>query len=376
MSNALLNQPFRSTMMLVDNTNTPVTGALFGEVENVDPDNDAFVYVVVEKGGGVYEVRFTPTKVGVYTLLLVSNTTPPQWWITEVDVAGVVPGFVQTVVTNGRQFVNLIEDVATLCGDLMTAEATADGALDGSTWIDHFSLAAISEKALKGSELLCTSASGDNLYAKARILGSTPGDPPTATLVPTLPEQVKKGDRADVVNLQSLGWRISDYARFVNMALAAAYPNHLAGITYQFPTNFDRSAPTLDVPTTFTVLARVEWQDTQGLWQEIPRAADVGWNGWGWDFFAQRLVIGGEQRNWASGYPVRVGGYGKQAPLVAMTDQTDCDPEWLALTASSYAMRAKRDPKLLAVGSMDLNQANFDRPKMVTQVEADSVVIR
>ena len=378
MSNALVNQPYRSTMFLADTDNNPVVGAIFGEVENEDPDEEAFAYDIADKGNGVYEVRFTPTKVGVYTLLLVSNTTPPQWWITEVEATGVVPGFVSTVVTNGRSLLQLLEDVATQVGDLMTLQATADGAADGSTWVDHFNLSAVSPKSLKGSELLCTVAAGDNQYAKARILESVPTDPPTATLIPALPEQVKAGDLADVVNVYSQGWHISDYVRIINQALNAAYPNHLAAITYQWTDPFDRAAPTLDVPSTFSVIARVEWLDAQGLWQEIPRAPSntPGWNGWAWDAFSQKLVIGGEQRNWASGYSVRVGGYGKPTPLVAFTDQTDCDPEWLVSTASSYLLRAKRDPKLLAVSSMDANQANFIRPKMVSVVEADAVTIR
>ena len=379
MTTALVNTPFRSTIFLADVDSVPITGASFTEVENVDPNSNPFSYTVVEKSEpGVYEVRFTPTLVGVYTLLLSSDTSPVQWWITEVEATGSVPGFVSTVVTNGTDFITLIEQVATLLGDITTLSATIDGAPDGSTWVDYFQLAAVSNKAYKGSELVCTQAAGDNLYASARVLESSPTDPPTATLTPRLPEQVKAGDQAILLNLNSMGWHFDEYKRFINMALSHAYPNHLAGLTYTFADAFDRATPTLVVPDDFTVIARVEWQDTQGLWQEIPRAASnaPGWNGWGWDFFAQRLVIGGEQRNWASGYPLRIGGYGKQAPLSAMTDQTDCDPEWLVVTAASYALRNKRDPKLLAVASMDTNQANFDRPKMVTQVEADAIAIR
>jgi hypothetical protein len=374
-----VGQPFKDDALVIDASYTPITGVTWTDVVNQDPDGDPIAYTVTDLLNGAYVIEFVPLKVGSYNLIIVSDTSPPQYWEFHADVGAAVTagGFTGVGATVGTTLQSLIEQVADNLSDLLQIVATQDGADDGRTWIDDLNLSAISMKSLKGADLYVTLAAGSNLGRNVRVLDSTSDPPATLTLTPALPEMVATGDQADLVNLESRGVRWQTYARVINQAIGLTFPNYLEPMTYAVPTLFDRTAPTVAVPN-LTHIARVDWLDTDGTWQEIPAAVygNVGWNGWAWDDFYQVLVIGGEQGLWADGKTVRVVGYGRPQPLGAPTDVTGVDPEWLVATVTATLERRKGDPRLLAVASMDQNIADTMRTKMGVQLPADTVRIR
>lgn len=384
MADYLVGYPVEELVTLVDNTSSLITGAHLTAETIQGPDGLAFPWSWAEDvlNPGNYLVRFTPTQVGSYNILIVTDTSPPQYWRLGGFAQGSAVGGSAVIggAAVGTSQLELIQMIADNLQDLLQITATANGALDGSTWIDALNASAVSPKSSKGSDLFVTLATGANQWRESRVLDSVTASVPTFTLTPALPEQVLAGDQADIKNLQSQGFRHQTYVRVINQAIGLSWPNHLAPLTYAPTDPFAQSAPLIAIPSNFTHIASVSWLDTLGNWQAIAPApfGEIGWEGWAWDPASQSIVVGGQQAWWANANAVQITGYGKAQALALPTDKTDVDPMWIVAVATKALQRSrgKSDAKALAISMADANDAQYNLARMTTDLPADVVQIR
>jgi hypothetical protein len=231
----------------------------------------------------------------------------------------------------GTTLQELIIDTAGELRDILQVQATADGATDGTSFVDNNTLAAIPSASLRGASLLTISPLvSANYWVERRIL-QFDENTQVATLTPRLPVQSKVGDEAIIINLRSQGYNYPQYRNGINRAIRSAFPNHVVPISYLYPNTFVQADGTVVTPTHMTHLSQVITVDEAGIPLQIPMnpmGIPCGWGwgkncrGWYYDYTQNSIVIRGDWGSYLNGKQVILKGYGRDAQLTQPDDMT------------------------------------------------------
>lgn len=357
---------------ITDATGVVQTGRTFTKVLARDPLGNDFTPTVTEISNGLYRVSFPVPLAGDWYIQYSVNTSPAQiWTITEdVDpvsasgVAGISP-------TSGTTLASLVSQVATLVRDRVLATASiASGA--NNTFTDTRALYE-DDRYFRGAEAYVLSGTPANLGQVRRVQGSELNTS-TITFVSGLPANPQIGDKIELVNIGSRGFRRDEYREAINFGIQSANPQNQIPVAATALTTYT-SEGFVVIPDTIKRLSTVEYQDTTGIWHEIEYS---GRSGPGFYINRTDLSIGlrGDWMGAANGMSLRFTGYAKAAPLVNDSDLTSTDSEYLVNWAAGYLIMSKRDTSIAQFGQAFLNRADALRAKMAAPTAANTIWIR
>jgi hypothetical protein len=227
----------------------------------------------------------------------------------------------------------LLELVARLANDLddrVDIAATTNGTT--TTFVDNVNINS-STRSYDGWEFWGTSSPNANIIAT--VTGTSTN---TITLTPAM-TSTTTASTAMLVNKLGRGFRIQEYKRAINAAITDF--NGVARIETieEIATVFDEETQTVTIPATLAEVYRVEYQTSEGFWQEIRRATPHGGNGWTAEPSAAVIRIEGDPAYIADGYTVRLHGYKFQDQLSAQADICYYEPGGIVARAAYYLCR-------------------------------------
>lgn len=316
---------------------TPVTGSpttVFVDAKAYRPDNTWVSPTIVEVGNGHYDVTFT-------TLL----SLPGEYAVDLLDKNGVrylatynvEPAFAASLGNRGIAR----SELRVMIGDLLRdhLRLTAAGGSE-TTLTDPVNLLD-SEDAFRSCEGIVVAGHTQNVGRRFRVESSSE-DGYTITFAPALPQPLQPGDVVDLFNMGGYGFRVQYYDSDINAAIRMAHPEYLVDQVWDVAS----AAPPIDLADTVQAVYRVEYQDTDGLWGEVPRARRAGRYGQGWsiDKGNRRLRIDGDWGFEASGRALRIHGYVRHPETTVDTDRVAIDSTWMTyMVASLLAARRNSD---------------------------------
>lgn len=367
----------------LDINSTPITGDTFVTDNTEDPDGDTFALTVVEVDTGVYRVEFQADKAGTYYYQIHGNSVPNQYFEETFVVSSLLSSALVSIGTAayGTTLLQLIRDVAGELRDFRFVRATANGATDGTSYVDNIRLAAIPSAAMKGAVFFTTTYGSPNFWKEARVSAFNEVGQ-VLTLQPPLSFQTLIGDEGFITNLRSQGYTKDDYIDAINRAMRSAFINHAIPISYTYPNPFIAADGTITTPTHMTHLSRVETVDEAGIPLTIPmnpmnKPCYGGWcNGWYYDDTQNSIVVRGRYGTYLEGKGIRLLGYGRDKELTEWDDLTSIHPEWIVYTAAASLKRGNRDKQLLADASMIANEADKQFPAAITILAPGTIRIR
>lgn len=370
----------RDYFTIVDSDNIPIQGVNVVNGATEDPDGESFVLDISEVGSGVYKVQFLADKVGTwYYRVDTVGLTPEQSWEETFNIGpfSLYGAAIGTAAT-GPTLDDLVKSVATRNGDFLEVRATANGASDGTSFVDSIRLSAIPSQSLQGANLTIVSPiDSDNYRAETRVIDFDE-DSSVMVLQPALPVIAQAGQVGQLTNLYSVGaWR-TQYIDAINEAIDAAYPGHLIDVEYSYPSLWNQEDPWITLPTHLTRVYGVRVDDGVNMPWLIPMSSQniSTIAGWYFDFSRRQLGIAGNYNQLTHGGTVTVLGYGRPAHLEDGTDRTTVDREWITLYASNVIKMMKGDQRQLSVASMFENSANIMRPKTITGMHPDTIAVQ
>ncbi len=257
-------------------------------------------------------------------------------------------------------------------GDLRLLTASVAGST--TTFSDSLSLTD-SDSAYRGTEWYGTGGTPANLGVAARVVDSQQAST-TLTLTPPLPAAPQLGDTADLVNLRGEGWRIQHYHNAINDVLLTASPDWLFK-EVEYLGTYSMDTPTLPLPSTMTHIYRVEYQDTNGDWREVPRAKRAGVYGQGWWPHEAEGTLGieGRFRDAADQYQVRVWGYAPARPLLSDGDTTAIPPAWIVAEAAAAMAFSRGERDWVAKGQAWQQEAHDIHPRGSTMLAPGTIKV-
>lgn len=254
----------------------------------------------------------------------------------------------------------LLELVGRLANDLddrVDLTATSDGT--ATTFLDNVNINSMA-RSYDGWEFWGTSAPNANVIATVTATASA-----TITLTPAM-TSTTTGNTAMLVNKLGRGFRIQEYKRAINAAI-----NDFNGVARietieTISPVYDYETQTIAVPATLAEVYKVEWQDSEGTWNEIRRATPKGGYGWTAEPSAAVIRIEGNAAYVADGYSVRLHGYKFQAELSAQSDLCYFEPGGVVARAAYYLCKG-------AIGSRD---ARFGQQALLYKEESETMMRR
>jgi hypothetical protein len=343
-----------------------------------DPSGASFVPIITDLDNGLYRITWGTATAGVHTLRLSADLVdvgddPQRFEFEErvLAVAVVVPVLVSPI---GSTLDELVRRVALACKDYLNVMSTEDS-VDAQTWMDGLQLSARSPKSFKGASLYVWQATDpDNVGREVRIRDSVDGG---LVLTPPLASPPRTGDRAYVTNLESTGFTRDTYVEQINAHIEDLFPNYTVPAYWSFPDAFSAESPFLTPPVEFTHIASIAYPvpGDPGNLVEIPYAAEY-MDGWRWDEYADRLIIGGRYRDHAHSAFFQIRGFGPHPPLTSADDQTSIDSEFLVQTVAADMIMSLRDPRRQAEGAWHANRADALRVKAIRMLPPGTIRIR
>jgi hypothetical protein len=237
-------------------------------------------------------------------------------------------------------FEELIRRLADEFGDLIMLTATANGAADGTTLIDTQRINTGTEE-LTGREIYVTSGTNDGL---SRTISATTDTTGTLT-VAAMTGQVLSGVTAEVYNKRGRGFLRTEYKRWINRAIDRAAGLAKLEALGTVSGLFSVDDPETTVPAALTEVFKVEWQDSNGFWNEIRKASRWGNDGWTAIRGSGKVRIMGAPARQANGRTLQVWGYARQDTLSADSDTCALDTDWVIAWAAYHMGRANLDRK-------------------------------
>lgn len=337
-----VGQPIYQTIEMLDDANVAITGlvaadfAIFTAVK-LPSGSPAVALALTEIGGGLYSVSFTPSTVGTWATH-VQYVGPPlrDFTNTEDLVVGASAG-VTGVAASGGATTTLSElrrSVAEEFGDFL--ELIATGADADNTVIDENRIV-LADKAYAGSQAYVKSGTALNVGETRFVVGSSTSAH-SIQVNPEFPAITQAGDVIWLFNLRGKGFRVNEIDRAINRAIRHARSYTTLELIAVLVDPFDKADPVMTVPDYFTGIASVEYEDADGLWQEIRRSPSPSGNGW-FLLPGRILRILGTEQCPVDGMTVRLHGEGLPLELAADDDETTIGGEWLIFQACAYLAR-------------------------------------
>lgn len=218
-------------------------------------------------------------------------------------------------------------------GDLRVLTATATGTT--TTYIDTVNLWG-EPGHYAGRLAYLASGTAANL-GQTRLVNGSSQAAMSLTFAAPLPAAPVLGDEVELVNTFGMGWTFEDVHHAINASIAEAHDAALVPLTDDSADAFDQAGVReVPIPATWTHIERVQYLDpTTEHVVNIRRANVHGANGWAVDHANRTVLISGEQAYRADTAIIRLHGYGQPAALMADTDETSLDNEWLMLKVCS-----------------------------------------
>ncbi|HSE46442.1 MAG TPA: hypothetical protein VLA89_14040 [Gemmatimonadales bacterium] len=342
-----VNEVIEASVQILDDSDAALLGLTSNDFDIIRavklPDGDTTVAVTVEEiGNGLYSFSFTPTSTGTWALQLTYNDGGP----TERNFGGDFlverrSSASPTAVASGgltTTLIQLVQDVAAELGDLTKLTATAAGS--DVTLKDERRIKQATN-AYAGREIYFVSGTADNVGEWRFVTGSDP----SASVVnfdPALDAATAAGDVAILINERGRGFSYDEYVDAINRAIRFARNHALIDMLDELDDPWDEEAPEIDIPDAFLYVSSVEFEDDDGLWQEVRRASSATDDGW-YLLPGRLLRISGSSSSEADGFSLRLIGQGAPSELSDDDDATTIDSEWLVMQAASYLDRGGID---------------------------------
>jgi hypothetical protein len=237
-------------------------------------------------------------------------------------------------------FDELIRRLADEFGDLVVLTATANGAVGKTTFVDTERVNTGTED-LDGREITFTSGSNDGL---SRTITSSVDTTGTLTFA-AVTAQTATSDTAEVTNKRGRGFLRAEYKRWINRAIDRAAGLAKIEALGTVSGLFSVDDPETTVPAALTEVFKVEWQDSNGFWNEIRKASRWGNDGWTAIRGSGKVRIMGAPARQANGRTLQVWGYARQDTLSADSDTCALDTDWVIAWAAYHMGRANLDRK-------------------------------
>jgi len=254
----------------------------------------------------------------------------------------------------------LLELVGRLANDLddrVDLTATSNGT--ATTFVDTVNINAMT-RSYDGWEWWGTSSPNANVIATVTATNTN-----TITLTPAM-TSTTSGSTAMLVNKLGRGFRIQEYKRAINAAITDFNGIALIETIESIGTVYDVETQTITIPASLKEVYRVEYQDSEGYWQEIRRATPMGGYGWTAEPSAAVIRIEGNAAYSADGYSVRLHGYKLQDQLSAQADVCYFEPGGIVSRAAYYLCKG-------AIGSRD---ARFGQQALLYKDESEAMMLR
>lgn len=348
-----------------------VSGATFTVVSSEDPNGDPFTPVVTDLGGGTYRIEIaTPrSKPGRWYLLLGDLAlSPVRYYDGSWDVDA-VPSEPTSDASVGTSRLTLRRSVGRLLGDLVLLKATANG--NATTLTDALSLQQ-QDGSLVGRQLYFASCAEPDNVGEVRRVSTNVRSTSSVTFAPALPAGTMIGDEVEMWNERGSSVTVDEVHDAINRAIRAAAATSVVP-TVQATGVFDQDDPYIDIPGAWQYFSRAQWQDTDGVWRDIPHA-DIRI-----DQANRELEFRNRSRTIADDRQTRIFGFSPPGVLAADTDATNIDPEWIAYYAANQlliasAHRQSDSGAALSKASWFGDQADKVRPK--TRVRPSGKFVR
>lgn len=266
---------------------------------------------------------------------------------------------------------HLRRDVADVFGDYIPLAFTANGTT--TTLIDTVNVNVMAET-YDGMELLFTSSPNDGLLARVT---DTAGNTGTLTFSPARTSTVA-ANTADAFNKRSRGFRVAEYTRAINASIEEFNGMGLIPMIEDVSGVFDMSTGTFAVPASMREAYRVEFQDTDNIWREIPHGRPRGGYGWTAEPSEEVIRIEGNPGFMADSNSLRIHGTGLQATLSAGTDTCALN-HYAVVCAASYRlclMGMDRDPMFGQKIGVRLQEYERSKPRVSSVRHPRSVIVR
>jgi hypothetical protein len=267
---------------------------------------------------------------------------------------------------------DLRRDISDRLGDLLIITATADGS--DSTFTDQSNL--IGEN-YAGRQLYIADAEDDANVGLTRFVDSFTLTSRTITFSPALPGEIHEGDEAELHNTRGVGWRVEEKHRAINRAIRSS--GAMVPKVVQLTTAFSQTTETITIPSQLKLVNQVEWEDTDGYWRSVTRAAGWGRGGW-WILPGGTLSVTGSFAWDMDGYPVRLSGYGDPDELVDDAAETEVDAEYVIAQTTVELLKAQlvRNPtperERMFVDARE--EARALRPKAIPRLAPNAIRVR
>ncbi len=243
-------------------------------------------------------------------------------------------------------------------GDLVQVQGTDTGT--EGTLIDSLNIPMGNEDLARRQIVF---VSDDFLGLRRSITGTT-NSTNTISFTPVLSDVTTVETRAEVYNRWGVGFQINEYDLAINMAQDDAYPVAKT-ILQSTPATFSSTVGTIAIPNTFREVFGVSYQDNNSVWQVIPKADHLGYDGW-WIQPGDGVVsISGYVTSGIDGMSVRLDGYGRNESMNVDWDMTSINPEWIVARACYHL-------SLMAMGR-DRTQ---DRARQAAQFQGEAMSLR
>ena len=248
--------------------------------------------------------------------------------------------------------------LAMLFGDRFPLTATGGST---TTFIDTQHLTSLMERP---DERQLVFLSGLNEGLVRRV---TDANLSTGTLtVATLPNAVIAGDTAELYNFRAKGGTYAEYNDAIRMAQDAAWPAHRVRVVLDIAALFDDTTGEIEIPVEIVEIETLEYQDTDALWQTVPRAASAFATGWSVEPVNGVLTV--RDQAWTGpmdGVGTRLRGWARETPMDDDNDTTTIHPDWLVWQAKRYM----HDIKV----NQGIDQQFHYNQSLVAQQEADKL---
>lgn len=377
MANFYVGDTIRDYFTVVDENDIPLPGLTVTMITMLANGDPAF-FGATEVGGGTYYVEFTPTEAGSYYYLLSVDSDPVQYFENNFDVDGPVSSEVLGQVgSSGTTLHDLVHQVATEVGDLLTLIATSQGATSGSSFTDNIRGAGMPAESLKGANVFSATPSSGIYWEESRI-SAYDNDTQTFQVTPAFSGPVTLGETLWVTNRYSKGfWRqqiidsINASQRKLSGANDVPVVYTLSGYAYD-------DYVTLSRPTNLTKMYGVQlYLADDATPYIVPMAPQnrADKYGWHYDFATGRINIYDTWYSPQDVATVRILGYGPETPLVNPTDVTRMAEAALVPDAAARLLRGKGDPRLLANAAQLQNVADQWFPSGIVQYPPGTISI-
>lgn len=348
-----------------------VSGATFTVVASEDPNGDPFLPVITDLGGGSYriEIATSRSKPGRWYLLIGDlSLYPVRYYDSSWDVDA-VPSETVSEATVGTSRLTLRRSVGRLLGDLVLLKATSGGTT--TTLTDAVALHQ-QDGSLVGRQLYFASCASTANEGEVRRVSTNTKSTNTITFSPPLAAATAADDEVEMWNERGSSVTVDEVHDAINRAIRAAAGTSVVPVV-QASGLFDQDDPYLDIPDAWEYFSRAQWQDTDGIWRDIP-FADIKV-----DQANRTVEFRNRSRTLANNRQTRLFGFSPPGILAEDTDATNIDPEWIGYYASNQlliasAHRQSDSSAALSKASWFGDQADKVRPK--TRVRPSGKFVR